>query len=192
MKNLIYPLAITAALVAQGCNNNPNSATNNADTTDMAMGTPMTTASDTPAATADTSFVHKAAIGGMAEVELSQLAVEKSSNSKVKDFASQMITDHTKVNEELKGIADNKNMMLPTTLDAEHAQIKKDLTAKEGAEFDKAYIQAMVDGHKKTFSLMEDGAKNNQDAELKGFAEKTAPVVKHHLDMVQKMQSDMK
>ena len=82
--------------------------------------------------------------------------------------------------------------MLPASLDAEHAKIREDLMAKSGADFDKAYAKAMVDGHKKTLDLMEDGSNNNQDADLKAFASKTAPVVKHHLEMIQKIESELK
>ncbi|MCL7987118.1 DUF4142 domain-containing protein [Sphingobacterium sp. lm-10] len=192
MKNLIYPLAFSAALFFQACNNNANKTTDHADSTNLITGDAMPSPGSMQGTTADTTFTNKAAIGGMAEVELSKLATEKSSNAKIKDFASQMVKDHTKVNDELKAIAENKNIMLPTSLDAEHAKVKKDLEGKQGAEFDKAYVKAMVDGHKKTHSLMEDGAKNNLDAELKAFAAKTEPVVKHHLEMVQQLESDMK
>lgn len=191
MKKLFYPFAFAAALSISGCNSS-NTANDTTDTSEIVTDTMMTSDASTLLADRDTAFANKAAIGGMAEVEFGQLAMTKASNAKVKDFASMMVNDHSKANEELKAIANAKNMILPATLDADHAKIKEELSAKQGAEFDKAYVKAMVDGHQKTLALMEDGSANNQDAELKGFAAKTAPVVKHHLDMILKIQSELK
>jgi len=193
MKKLFYPLVFAAALAVQGCSNSANNANDTSDSTEIASDT--TTTADVTSqqvSDSDTTFANKAAISGMAEVEFGQLALQKASNAKVKDFASMMVKDHSKANEELKAIATAKNIALPASLDAEHAKVKEELTAKTGAEFDKAYVKAMVDGHQKTLALMEDGSKNNQDAELKGFAAKTAPVVKLHLDMILKIQSELK
>ncbi len=193
MKNVIYPLAVSAILAATACNNNANKTDGTSDTTMGVATTPPTVNDDAMSnAQADTAFVRKAAIGGMAEVEMSKLAVDKSSNAKVKEFATMMVNDHTKVNEELKSIADQKNVMVPTSLDAAHEQKKQDLMKKEGADFDKAYIEAMVQGHEDAHKVMEDGAKNNLDQQLREFAAKTEPVVKQHLEMVKKMHADMK
>src|SRR5215217_2376823 len=185
MKKLVYVLTISVALAAQSCGNSSGSATDTSDTTEMAADSMMAgdTSRNTVAAS-DTAFANKAAVGGMAEVEFGKLALEKANNPKVKDFASMMVKDHGKANDELKAIASAKNIMLPSTLDTEHAKIHEELNSRTGVEFDKAYVKAMVEGHKKTLALMEDGSKNCQDAELKGFAARTAPVVKHHLDLI--------
>ncbi|PVH24542.1 DUF4142 domain-containing protein [Sphingobacterium corticibacter] len=193
MKNVIYPLAVSAILAATACNNSANKTDGTSDTTMGVATTPPAVNDDAMSnAQADTAFVRKAAIGGMAEVEMSKLAVDKSSNAKVKEFATMMVNDHTKVNEELKSIADQKNVMVPTSLDAAHEQKKQDLMKKQGADFDKAYIEAMVKGHEDAHNVMEDGAKNNLDQQLRDFAAKTEPVVKQHLEMVKKMHADMK
>lgn len=192
MKKLIYPLALVGCLAIQACNGRSSEETTGNDTTAMSADTSMSgdTTNQQFAAT-DTTFANKAAVGGMAEVELGQLALEKTSNAQVKEFATMMVKDHGKANDELKSIASSKMMTLPTSLDAEHQKIKNELMQKKGADFDKAYTKAMVDGHEKTLSLMEDGAKNNQDADLKAFAEKTAPVVKHHLEMITKIHKSL-
>src|SRR5262249_9556246 len=71
---------------------------------------PQTMKTKTAAEMADRHFVKTAAEGGMAEVQLGQLAVEKASNPKVKDFGQRMVTDHGKANDELKSIAASKNI----------------------------------------------------------------------------------
>lgn len=193
MKKLIYLFACTGALVFQSCGQRSDNAADTTDTIEMATDSNGT--SDIPvmeSVTADTSFTNKAAIGGMAEVQFGKLALQKGTSPKVKDFATMMVKDHGKANEELKSIAMAKGLVLPTELDADHLAVQKELETKTGVEFEKAYIKAMVDGHQKTLALMEDGSTNLSDAELKAFAGKTAPVVKHHLDMITKMQAEMK
>jgi len=128
----------------------------------------------------------------MAEVELGKLALQKSSNAQVKEFATMMVNDHGKANTELMEIAAAKNITLPSTVDDDHKKKMDDLSKKSGSDFDKAYVDAMVDGHKSTLKLMEDESKDGADAELKAFATKTAPVVQTHLTMINKIKDGMK
>jgi putative membrane protein len=195
MKKLIYVLAVSAtAFVFQGCGSGSGSATDTSDTTAMATDS-MSAMGDTTAMAADQmdiDFANKSAVGGMAEVEFGKLAEEKSSDAKVKEFAAMMVKDHGMANEELMSIAKMKNITLTAMLDDEHAKKLEELKAKSGKDFDKAYVMAMVDGHKKTLDLMTDGAANCKDSDLKAFAAKTAPVVKTHLDKINKIQAEMK
>jgi len=194
MKKLIYAIAISGAVIGfQSCGNSSKNAEETADTSAMATDTVI---SDDPAmvstGTPDTAFSNKAAVSGMAEVAFGKLALEKGSHAKVKEFASMMVKDHSKANEELKSIAAAKSIVLPAALDAMHQTKYEELKSKSGADFDKAYTAAMVEGHEKTLALMEDGSKNLNDAELKAFAAKTAPVVKHHLEMINAIQAQLK
>jgi putative membrane protein len=134
-------------------------------------------------------FVNHAATGGMAEVEMGKLAGAKASSPDVKKFAEQMVSDHTKANEELEKIATGKSLKVPTVLDAEHKAKLETLSKKTGAEFDKAYMQAQVSGHEKMQQLLSDEAKNSKDADLKTFAEKTLPTVKEHYQMATELQA---
>jgi putative membrane protein len=193
MKKLIYVMAISGAIFSlQACGNNSSNSTETTDTSVVAADTTMASTSvQADTGLTDTAFANKAAISGMAEVELGKLALEKAKDAKVKDFASMMVKDHGKANEELKAIAKAKNMTLPTSLDQEHQTKLEELRSKSGADFDKSYAAAMVEGHQKTLALMEQGS-NLQNAELRGFAGKTSPVVKHHLDMINSIQAQLK
>lgn len=194
MKKLFYAVALSAAgFVFQGCGNGSGSSTDTSDTS--AMATDSMASMDTTAMSVDQmdmDFASKAAVGGMAEVEFGKLAQEKGTNAKVKEFAAMMVTDHGKANSELMAIAASKNMTLPASLDDEHMKKQQELQSKSGMAFDKAYVAAMVEGHNKTLTLMQDAAQNCKDSELKAFAAKTAPVVKAHLDMITKIQAEMK
>src|SRR5579863_3885130 len=95
----------------------------------------------------DRAFVNKAATGGMAEVKLGQLAVEKAASPTVKAFGQKMVDDHSKANDQLRLIAEKKELPMPTALPVEEAQLYDRLARLEGADFDKAYMDAMVQDH---------------------------------------------
>ena len=195
MRKLTYVLIIAVSCIAfQACNNGAKDAKATADslnktkdTTSNAMNTGgIAVTSD------DAKFATAAANGGMAEVALGQLALTKTSNAAIKDFANMMVTDHSKANDELMAIAKTKNITLPSEPDSAHIKKKDDLSKMNGADFDKAYVSAMIDGHNKTLDLMDNEAKDGKDADLKAFAAKTAPIVKMHLDAINKIKDGMK
>jgi putative membrane protein len=136
------------------------------------------------------NFWSKAAQGGMAEVELGKLALQKSQNADVKKFAQMMVTDHTKANDELKALASKKNVTLPIDLGS-HKSTLDDLNKLSGAEFDKEYVEAMVEDHETDVDLFEDNT-DNSDADIKAFTTKTLPTLKSHLEMIKGIQSKMK
>ena len=134
----------------------------------------------------DREFVQKAAQGGLAEVAAGKLASSKATDDEVKRFGEQMVTDHGKANNELASIAQAKGMMLPTEPDAAHQQFAKRLEGMKGKDFDRLYIEeAGIKDHKDAVALFTREASNSKDAELKAFAEKTLPTIKHHQEMIQ-------
>lgn len=193
MKKLIYVFAISA-LAFQACSGGNKDAKESADSLNMAKDSSTNAAATGGIAVdeADAKFTTQAAVGGMAEVELGKLALEKSSNPQVKEFATMMVKDHGMANTELMAIAKQKNITLPSTVDDEHKKKMDDLSKKSGADFDKAYVDAMVSGHKSTLKLMEDELRDAKDADLKAFATKTAPIVQSHLVMINKINDSMK
>jgi len=127
----------------------------------------------------------EAAMGGMAEVELGQLASEKAQSDQVKQFAQRMVTDHGKANDELKSLAQSKNIALPTDPGAKHKATKDRLSKLSGAQFDRAYMQEMVNDHRKDVSDFEKESKSGKDPEVKAWAAKTLPTLQEHYQMAQ-------
>lgn len=189
-----------AALSFQACNGGAKSGAvdssaivkDTADSANKVKDTTTTGKTGIAVTADDAKFATDAANAGLAEVAIGQLASEKATNAKVKDFAKMMVTDHTKANDELAAIAKTKNITLPSAPDEDHQKKKTELAAKSGAEFDKAYVDAMVSGHKKVESLFEDASKNCKDADLKAFAVKTLPVIQHHLAEIEAIQKGLK
>jgi putative membrane protein len=133
-----------------------------------------------------TTFVKKAAVAGLTEVEAGKIALSKSQDPTIRSFAQRMVTDHTKSNTELKGIASAKGIDAPSKPDAEHQAMLDKLAAKSGAEFDREYSQHMKMDHSKAIALFEGGSKST-DAELAGFAKKTLPTLKEHKKLAEKL-----
>jgi putative membrane protein len=149
---------------------------------------PADTSSMKPASSPDRAFVEKAAMGGMAEVELGNLAQQKAASAEVKQFAARMVQDHGKANEELKQVASSKSMSLPTALDRKHKSDIDRLSKLSGAEFDRAYMSHMVDDHKKDVAEFRKESKNAKDSDVKAFASKQLPVLEEHLKLAQQTQ----
>lgn len=133
----------------------------------------------------DQEFLRKAAIGGMTEVQAGQAAQKQASMDDVRQLASTMVTDHTKANEELKGIASKNGWNLPAQLDSEHQDKLNALVAKKGNDFDEDYADSMVKDHKDTIELFKKESEHGQVAALRDFAKKTLPTLEHHLKMSQ-------
>lgn len=136
-------------------------------------------------------FATKAASNGMLEVEAGKLAQEKGQMQEVKDYGQMMVTDHTKANDQLKQLAQQKNLMLPDSMGQDHMDKMQELRDKTGAEFDKSYLELMVSSHEDAVSLFEDASNNMEDAEMKNFASTTLPTLRQHLDRAKELNDSM-
>jgi putative membrane protein len=129
----------------------------------------------------DKAFIMKAAKGGMEEVELGQMVAEKGQSDEVKQFAQRMVQDHSKANDELKSLAQQKGVALPGDTGAEGKALKAKLEKLSGAELDKAYMRNMVLDHNKDVHEFQTASKMAKDNDVKAFAEKTLPTLQDHL-----------
>jgi putative membrane protein len=132
----------------------------------------------------DTNFILGAAQGGMTEVELGELAATNGMREDVKEFGQMMVKDHTAINGDLKTLAAQKGVTLPESLDAKHQGMVDKMTALRGSEFDDAYIKGMIKAHQKDAKAFKAEASATQDADIKGFLDKSIPVVEAHLQHV--------
>lgn len=137
-------------------------------------------------ARSDKSFMKEAAHAGAAEIEASKLAQTKAKDPAVKSFADTMVTDHTKVADELKTLAASKKVTLPDGPSVGQKAKLKMIDAGDNDKFDQRYVKTFgVKAHEDTIKLFEDASKNAKDPEVKAWAEKTLPGLRHHLEMAQ-------
>ena len=133
----------------------------------------------------DNRFVTKAAQGGMAQVKMGQLAVERASNPKVKQFGQRMVDDHSKINDVLKTTAVQKGLTVPTALTSKDQATVNHLSKLSGEAFDRAYMQGAVKDHRADVAEFQRQANSGDDPEFKTFASKTLPTLQDHLKMAQ-------
>jgi putative membrane protein len=129
----------------------------------------------------DRHFMKEAAEDGLAEVELGQLAADKGSSPEVKKFGQRMVKDHTEANDQLKQVASQKGVTLPSSPSAKDKATKNKLSNLSGDAFDKAYMADMVKDHKKDVAAFQQESENGQDPDIKQFASKTLPTLQDHL-----------
>jgi len=135
-------MVCTAGLVA-GCNS--TNRTSNTIATSNETGTAGTTGRSV--STSDRDFVNGMLSDGMAEVELARLAKDRAANAEVKQFAQMMSDDHTKAGEQLKQVASTYSIPQDAKIDEQHKDLMGKLMKVRGPDFDKEYMNAMVDGH---------------------------------------------
>jgi putative membrane protein len=145
-------------------------------------------------AASDRKWVEETAAAGMAEVAMGKLGQEKSQAEPVRQYGARMVQDHTKANEELMKIAGGMGVALPAQLpkEQEHRKHRDQLAAQQGAAFDKAFMNHMVDDHVKAVASFENQAKNGKNAELKAFAAKQLPTLRDHLASARSLRDSLK
>jgi putative membrane protein len=137
----------------------------------------------------DKDFVENAAQGGWAEIEGSKMAQAKATSPDVKQFAEQMIADHTKANQELAALAKQKGYTPPEEPSLMQRTELKALNLVSGDTFDKMYVSRIgVSAHEDTVELFEKTSKDAKDPDIKAFAAKTLPTLQHHLEMAKALQ----
>ncbi|HYZ32459.1 MAG TPA: DUF4142 domain-containing protein [Crenalkalicoccus sp.] len=137
--------------------------------------------------TSDAAFMTTAARGGMAEVELGQLAQRNGRSAAVKRFGQRMVDDHGRANQELTALAQRKQITPPGGIGAENRQTYEDLAELRGGAFDRAYAQAMIQDHEEDLRAFQGEAQNGTDPEVRAFAARMVPMLQEHLRMAQQL-----
>jgi putative membrane protein len=160
----------------------------------LTLAVALSTSMGMACAATSNDFVDNAAAGGIAEIETSRLALEKSSSADIKEFANMMITDHSKANDELAALAKKNDIEVPDTTTLVK-QAKEKILEVRDESFDAAYANNQVKAHEETIELFKKQANTVTDdkvkgaTELKGFAQKMLPALEKHLNMAKKLQA---
>lgn len=178
-------LGLAASIVA--CNDNRANEANNtaARDTGAAIGT--------AGASADRDWIEDQLEDGQAEINLAQLATERATSPQVKGFAQMMVKDHQAAGDELKQAAAAANVQInpPAELDSDHKDLQEDLAKLSGRDFDRKYIDAMVDEHQEAVNELEKKT-DSDNMQVRQWASKTLPTVKQHLERAKQIQETLK
>lgn len=178
MRQVIWGVAF-AALSLAGCAQTQQAA----DTTVAAAKAQV----NPTLSTSDAAFMTTAARGGMAEVQLGQLAQRNGRSAAVKRFGQRMVTEHGQANQALMALAQQKQIAPPDGVGAHHQQTYDDLARMRGSAFDRAYAEAMVQNHQQDLEAYRLEAQNGTDPDVKAFAARHVPILEEHLRMAQQL-----
>jgi len=185
-----FCLAPAICLVLLACNNNNDteSTTNTSTSTNTVTDANVSTTNTVVTDEKSSEFLKKVTNAGMAEIQLAKLAQQKATIDAVKNFAAMLERDHTAVNQQVKTLADQRNVALPAAISDDKQKMYTDMEKMTGKAFDKDYISMMIKAHGDGISLFEDTRSNASDIDVKNFADKTLPALKMHLDSAKAIQ----
>jgi putative membrane protein len=204
MRKTLFCTGILALAVTMGCTRDrgaerDKAGNTGADTTTQTQSEQTSATASAPASSAamqDTSklsaddrrFVAHAAAGGMAEVQMGQLAQEKGQSDAVKQLGQTLVNDHQQANQQLQSIAQAKQIDIPSSLDQQHQKKISQLQTKSGAAFDRAFLQEVIQDHTKDVAEFRTQSNKTQDVALKDFTSSTLPTLENHLQMARQAQ----
>ena len=202
MKKIGLLAAVLAATVVVGCNRDHT--TGNATSgTPGASGT-----SGSIAPRSDVNFVRDVSELNGAEIDLSRMAADRSTNPEVKAFAQQAVADHTTAGDKLNRIATDNSIAKESANDDKERKERTELEAKQGPDFDRAYVDAIIDGHDKLLSKLDsrvdkqghddaktvtpDKADNPVTQQINQWAADTYATTAAHLDRAKELKDTLK
>jgi putative membrane protein len=134
-------------------------------------------------ASSEQKFLQKAAKGSMAEIELGKLAQERGQSDDVKELGQKLVQDHTKALEEVRQIAQSKNVTLDEELDSKYRKTQDRLSKLSGEEFDRAFLKEIHREHQRDIADFRKQSQNAKDDQVKDFAARTLPALEQHQQM---------
>lgn len=144
-------------------------------------GTPST------ASAADVSFIKQAALDGVGQVTLGQLALKRSSDERVTKLAHLIIDDYSKAMDELRTLAHGKQVMLPTP-PSDASEKPASVKGKDALTFDQTWVDAVVKDHQKAVAMFTTEKRQAQDPDARNFADRILPMLDNHLDRARALQ----
>lgn len=179
--------ALAAVFIIQACNNNQRKTHDSIDSAEHQNDHTML-----PSEESSADFLVETTSGGMLEIELGKLAQINALSQRVKNFGTMMIKDHTEANKRIAELASSKNIVLPNIMGEKDQKMYNDLKAKKGADFDKDYMDMMLEGHKNNIDNFEKEAKNPNDLEISDLANSLLPILNVHADSAKAISNAIK
>jgi putative membrane protein len=136
----------------------------------------------------DKEFARNAYESNLKEIKLGQLAEQQASSNEVKEYAREMVNDHTSSNDQLKQIAESKGIDLPSDVQITEQDQLSTLT---GSEFDRQFLEHQKSAHEQAISMYENQAQQGQDPDLKSFASNQLDKLRQHEDRANTLMSSL-
>ena len=136
----------------------------------------------------EADFLKTAAASNLAEIEMAKLALKKSDDPKIKEFAEQMVKDHGEANKNLEALDKRSNIPFNPEISKEDKITYGKLEELKGEEFNEAYVKNAVSDHKKDSSDYKSGMNKVADRDVLDYIKKFDPIIEQHLQMAHKLE----
>jgi putative membrane protein len=197
MKHSILFLLVLG-LISLGCSGKNKAAESSSNTAQPSSSSEKSAAenpnvspnsSTTANATSDQKFMEDAIKGNRAEVTLGKMVASKTKDPNVKQFAQMMVKDHTQALSQLQQLAQQKNIAVPDGMPDDAQQLQSKLQGESGKQFDKDYMDGMVQDHQKDVQEFQEQAQKAKDPDVKQLASQLLPTLQQHLDKAQQIDA---
>jgi putative membrane protein len=181
-------LIFSIAFILYACDNSSTDSVEKADSANKAIQDSALNNNKMVVDEAASSFLVRVADAGMTEVRITSITMKKAAHQPVKDFATMLNKEHSDLNDQVKDLADQKNVVLPQNISEEKQKEIDMLDNSEGKEHDKTFINMMISKHQSSIEMFEKAVQEVADYDIKTFAEKTLPTLKSHLEAAKSLQ----
>jgi putative membrane protein len=137
------------------------------------------------------TFISKAIDCTNCEKELAQKVAKTTTNEDVKNFALRLAADHAKLEKDLMDLAKQRNIAVATGTNKEAREKVAELMKLKGQDFDRRYVDLMIEEHEKDLKMLEDWEKNTKDDACRACVERAIPVVRKHLADARTLQKEL-
>jgi putative membrane protein len=140
---------------------------------------------------AEQDFMRKTAETNLSDIDMARLALQKSGNSDVRDFANMIQSDLTAALVDLSDLMKDKGVSQPKTASADARQDVDRMAGLAGPEFDREFVNMMVADQQKAVQMFRDQIGIAMDAGVKQYAKDLLPKLEMHLEKAQRLQSKL-
>jgi putative membrane protein len=139
----------------------------------------------------DRTFLRRAHQSNLAEIQAGRLAQQKAASASVRDMGARLVSDHTRLDAQLRPVADQLGVDLPDQPNAMQRRVAAELAAKRGAAFDRAWLAAMIAGHRRALADGRAELQAGSSEQVQSLARSAAPVIRGHLTMLQQIAGEV-
>jgi putative membrane protein len=188
-----FSAALVMSVAVRACGADPTETADPNNTAARGTGGAVTGTSGT--FDGDMDFVEEHLEMGNAEVELGRIAQDRATHPDVKAFAQELVRDHQAAGEELRRIATTANPNFAATIDDEAreelTELREEMAQLTGRDFDRRYIDEMIDDHQEAVDDLQDQAENASQSEVRACAARTLPTVRQQLERARALKETL-
>lgn len=133
--------------------------------------------------TGENEFLVEAMQDTLAEIQICEMALQKSQNHEVQVFARKMIDEHGRMRRDLETLAAKKKLNMPQAIRREQKMTVDELGSLAGRDFEQRWIQYNIDVHERDIKVFRHYAGAEHDPDIRAMAEHSADMLGKHLKL---------